>query len=74
MIKMKGDNSHKFLQDGGEMGQSIRSFNWAASPLGPVESWPTSLKIILSTPFPMYIAWGKGYTQLYNDGYRPILG
>src|SRR6185312_11694130 len=24
--------------------------------------------------FPMYIAWGKEYTQLYNDGYRPILG
>ncbi len=22
----------------------------------------------------MYIAWGREYTQLYNDGYRPILG
>ncbi|MEP7254007.1 MAG: PAS domain S-box protein, partial [Ginsengibacter sp.] len=22
----------------------------------------------------MYIAWGKEYIQLYNDGYRPILG
>ena len=22
----------------------------------------------------MYIAWGNEYTQLYNDGYRPILG
>lgn len=22
----------------------------------------------------MYIAWGKEYTQIYNDGYRPILG
>jgi two-component system sensor histidine kinase VicK len=75
---MMEDHSYKFLQGGGEMGQSIRSFNWAANPLGPVESWPTSLKItvgiILSTPFPMYIAWGKEYTQLYNDGYRPILG
>ena len=22
----------------------------------------------------MYIAWGPGFTQFYNDGYRPILG
>ncbi|MDP9047119.1 MAG: PAS domain-containing protein [Bacteroidota bacterium] len=33
-----------------------------------------AVSIMLSTPFPMYIAWGKEYTQLYNDGYRPILG
>ena len=22
----------------------------------------------------MYVAWGEGFTQLYNDAYRPILG
>jgi PAS domain S-box-containing protein len=29
---------------------------------------------MLDNPFGMYIAWGNDYTQLYNDGYRPILG
>ena len=67
-----------FLQGGGEMGALIRSVDWTATPIGPAESWPHSLKIavgiMLSSPFPMYIAWGSEYTQLYNDGYRPILG
>ncbi len=30
--------------------------------------------MMLSSPFPIYIAWGREYTQLYNDSYRPILG
>ncbi len=30
--------------------------------------------VMLDNPFGMYIAWGSEYTQLYNDGYRPILG
>ena len=60
------------------MGELIRSINWTKTPLGPPESWPQVLQlatgIVLATPFPMYIAWGKEYTQIYNDGYRPILG
>lgn len=68
----------KFLEGGGEMGELIRAHNWNDTPLGPVENWPRALKIsvgiMLASPFPMYIAWGKEYTQLYNDGYRPILG
>jgi two-component system sensor histidine kinase VicK len=71
-------HNYHFLKGGGEMGELIRSIDWAQTPLGPVKSWPASLKlttsIILSSPFPMYIAWGPEYIQLYNDGYRPILG
>jgi two-component system sensor histidine kinase VicK len=71
-------NNYKFLEGGGNMGELIRSFNWSKTPLGDPYDWPTNLKIatslMLSTPFPMYIAWGSDYIQLYNDGYRPILG
>ncbi len=46
--------------------------------MGPVETWPQSLKTSISTllecKLPMYIAWGKEWTQFYNDAYRPILG
>lgn len=60
------------------MGVLIRDTDWDSTPIGPVAEWPASLRlatrIMLSTPFPMYIAWGKEYTHLYNDGYRPILG
>jgi two-component system sensor histidine kinase VicK len=72
------NKSYNFLQGGGEMGELIRSIDWSTTPLGPAETWPESLRlatsIVLSTPFPMYIAWGNEYTQIYNDGYRPILG
>lgn len=69
---------HKFLEGGGEMGKLIRAKDWNKTPLGDPETWPQSLKtmvsVILDNPFGMYIAWGEDYTQIYNDGYRPILG
>jgi PAS domain S-box-containing protein len=67
-----------FLSGGGEMGQLIRDTDWSKTPLGEPESWPQSLRttvgIMLNNPFGMYIAWGKDYTQIYNDSYKPILG
>lgn len=76
---MSTSNDHYyFLNGGGEMGQLIRATDWTQTPLGSPENWPQSLKtmvsVVLSNPFGMYIAWGKEYTQIYNDGYRPILG
>ena len=60
------------------MGSLIRSFNWSKTALGSPETWPQPLRIavriMLDCPFGMYIAWGNDYVQLYNDGYRPILG
>jgi PAS domain S-box-containing protein len=67
-----------FLAGGGEMGKLIRATDWSKTPLGDPKHWPQSLRtsvgIMLNNPFGMYIAWGKEYTQIYNDGYRPILG
>ncbi len=66
------------LAGGGEMGELMRSLDWSRTGVGPVDAWPqslrTALSIMLENYFPMYIAWGKSYTQFYNDGYRPILG
>jgi len=43
-----------------------------------VDSWPEQLRLLvqvmLSSEFPMMIVWGREYTQLYNDAFRPILG
>jgi signal transduction histidine kinase/DNA-binding response OmpR family regulator len=69
---------HDPLAGGGEMGALMRSIDWAHTAVGPVDTWPqslrTALSILLETGFPMYIAWGADFTQFYNDGYRPILG
>ena len=34
---------------GGEMGARMRSFDWAATPLGPVAAWPQGLRTSVST-------------------------
>jgi signal transduction histidine kinase len=66
------------LKGGGQMGALMRSINWAETPLGPVSSWPPSLHtmvgVMLGNRFPMMIGWGPDLIQLYNDGYRVILG
>lgn len=71
-------NDLDFLSGGGEMGNLIRNTDWSKTPLGHPQTWPQSLRtmvgVMLDNPFGMYIAWGKDYIQLYNDGYRPILG
>lgn len=67
-----------FLAGGGEMGARIRDFDWSATPLGPIQSWPQSLKtsvnLILSSRHPMWIGWGPEATFLYNDAYLHVLG
>src|SRR6478609_997829 len=76
---MSSKNSdHYFLRGGGEMGELIRATDWSQTSLGDPAYWPQSLQtmvaVMLDNPFGMYIAWGDEYIQLYNDGYRPILG
>jgi PAS domain S-box-containing protein len=67
-----------FLSGGGETGELIRSFNWTASPLGPVEQWPlhlkTCIRILLTTPQPMFLWWGPEAIYIYNDACRILLG
>ena len=60
------------------MGSLIRSMDWSSTPLGPVESWPQSLRttvnICLASDLPICVIWGPELIQLYNDGYRVICG
>src|SRR5262249_6636422 len=67
-----------WLTVGGEMGKLIREMDWSKTPLGPIESWPQSLRttvsLCLASNFPISIAWGPKRTQIYNDGYLPICG
>jgi PAS domain S-box-containing protein len=67
-----------FLSAGGDMANLIRMKDWSKTSLGDPGCWPDSLKhmvsVMLENPFGMYIAWGKEFTQIYNDAFRPILG
>jgi hypothetical protein len=60
------------------MGQRMRDYDWSTSPLGPVSTWPQSLRtcvrIMLTSRQPIWIGWGKSLIKLYNDPYKTIVG
>ena len=62
-----------FLSGGGELGRLIREYDWSQTPLGPIESWPRSLKtttaILLRSPVPIVLLWGPEGIMIYNDAY-----
>ncbi|NPC52137.1 PAS domain S-box protein [Corallococcus sp. AB032C] len=66
------------LAGGDEMGALMRSMDWSKTPLGPVASWPQSLRTIasvcLTSGFPMMVFWGPQAVKLYNGAYSRILG
>jgi signal transduction histidine kinase/DNA-binding response OmpR family regulator len=61
-----------------EMAGRVRDFDWSQTPLGPISSWPQSLKsvaaICLHSPFQMAIYWGPELNCIYNDAERDVLG
>ncbi len=56
----------------------LGAHDWQSSPLGPPDSWPpelaTAVSMVLSSTFPMFLAWGAQQVFLYNDAYIPVLG
>ncbi|HKY05338.1 MAG TPA: GAF domain-containing sensor histidine kinase, partial [Blastocatellia bacterium] len=72
------DSVTGFLAGGGEMGARMRALDWSATPLGPAEQWPQSLKtcvrIMLTSRQPMFVWWGEELINLYNDAYKAIVG
>jgi hypothetical protein len=61
-----------------DMGRLCRAHDWAATPLGPVDEWPQSLKtvagLVVRQGIAQAICWGPELLQIYNDAYRVILG
>jgi PAS domain S-box-containing protein len=58
----------------GEVGHDLLAVDWAATPLGPVDTWPQSLRsvvrLVLTSRFSMWMAWGPELTFFCNDAYR----
>lgn len=60
------------------MGAKILTCDWSASPPGPPENWPQSLRSVLSiclnTPIVSAVHWGAELITFYNDAYAPAQG
>ena len=56
----------------------IRSFDWAATSLGPLAGWPQSLKtatgLLVHSPLPIVMLWGRDGVMIYNDAYSIFAG
>ena len=58
----------------GEVGRHLSEVDWAATPLGDPSTWPGSLqtvvRMLLTSRFSMWMAWGPELTFFCNDAYR----
>ncbi|WP_306213803.1 SpoIIE family protein phosphatase [Actinoplanes sp. RD1] len=58
----------------GDVGRDLAAVRWESTPLGAPEGWPQSLRtavsILLSSRFPMWMAWGPELTFFCNAAYR----
>ena len=73
-----GSEADIVFSGGNEMGLLCREMDWAATPPGPVEAWPQSLKttagLVIRQGIAMNLCWGPELVQIYNDAYRVIMG
>jgi PAS domain S-box-containing protein len=67
-----------FLAGGGTMGAEVRAFDWSTHALGPVDSWPATLRtmvgLVLNTSLLATLMWGPELRLVFNDAYAPALG
>ena len=68
------ESLREFLAGSGKVGRDLLEVDWAATPLGPIDEWPSALatvvRVLLTSRFAMWMAWGPGLTFLCNDAYR----
>jgi hypothetical protein len=64
----------EFLAQAGQVGRDLLEVDWAATPLGPIDEWPSALgtvvRVLLTSRFAMWMAWGPELTFLCNGAYR----
>lgn len=71
-------DAFSFLGHDGDVADLIRRFDWSATPLGRVETWPQSLKtataLLVHSPVPIVMLWGETGVMIYNDAYSVFAG
>lgn len=60
------------------MAQRVRCHDWSATPLGPIDGWPQSLRttvsLLIAAPVPIVLLWGEQGVMIYNDAYSVFAG
>jgi two-component sensor histidine kinase/PAS domain-containing protein len=62
-----------FLRCSGATAARIAEYDWASTPLGPLESWSQTLRttvgLVLRSPQMMALMWGEEGVILFNDAF-----
>ncbi|SAK85837.1 PAS/PAC sensor hybrid histidine kinase [Caballeronia catudaia] len=62
----------------GEMASRIARFDWSETAMGPIDRWSRSLRaavqLMLASPVPLVMLWGRPGTMIYNDAYAGFAG
>jgi len=73
---MTGQHAGDWPNGGGEIGKMLRNAAFKASGIGPIDTWPVSLRYyadaMLNSRHAKFIAWGPDLAFFYNDAYVPI--
>ena len=68
----------RMFAEAGAFGELLAGIEWAATPLGPPESWPgplvDTLRLMLTSEHGMALYWGPEFATLYNLGAALIPG
>jgi PAS domain S-box-containing protein len=66
------------IRAGGDTGRIILDYDWAATPLGPIEEWEAALRhavaFMMPAQVPIVLLWGEPGTMIYNDAYSRFAG
>lgn len=69
---------HAFPGPPGEMADLIRRHDWRSTSIGPIETWPQSLRttvsLLIAAPIPIVLLWGEDGVMIYNDAYSDFAG
>jgi PAS domain S-box-containing protein len=75
---LSAEEAPLLLRGSGEVRALMRACAWERTPLGPPEQWPAALsavvRVMLTSRFAMWMAWGPDLTFLCNDAYLPTTG
>ena len=78
MLNGTSTTAYPFLAGGGELAGLIAGFDWAATGLGPLETWPghmrSAVAIMLRSDVAIATLWGEHGVLIYNDAYAAFSG
>ncbi|MCW2814860.1 MAG: histidine kinase [Nocardioides sp.] len=72
--RQAGRSMREVLAAEGDVGRALLDVDWSTTPLGDPDTWSPSLRsavrIMLTSKFSMWMAWGPDLTFMCNDAYR----